>query len=214
MSEQSLATVWQSSMQTAQQGSTITAPLLTPKQAYDNLSAMDSNMVKNIAAALNNAGYKVPTSGKVTAKFFENYWKAYGDAMTFYGGTGQIQPGTGVNEAQFSQFLADAYNDRAAGGGSNSRVGIINPTAAKALINAVFSDQLGRTASNAEIKKYTAAIQKAERGNPVNYSGGVTSGGIDEQQFLIDQIADSDEATQNRALTAFDVLGKLLGSGA
>lgn len=213
MSENSLATVWQNSMKSSQQASTVTAPLLSPKQAYDNLSAMGADAIKSIAAALNSAGYKTPSTGKVTAKFFEQYWRAYGDAMQFYGGTQQIEAGNGINSSQFNQFLTDAANDRASGsGGSNTQVGIINTTTAKALINAVFRNELGRTASNDEVKKYTAMIRAAERSNPVTSSGGVTSGGLNEEQFLIDQISESDDATQNRALYAFDALAKMLGA--
>lgn len=200
------------SINARQKASTVStpSPALTPQMMFENLKKQDSNAIKNIQAALKNAGHQVAVNGKVTPKFFTTYWKVYNDARGYTLGTGQQWDDSG---AAFAAYLEQEKLDRMGSGSGGASTRISDPTSAKALINAVFEDQLGRTASNDEVKKYTAMIQKAQRNNPTYTSGGVTTGGINEQQFLIDQVTDSDEATQNRALSAFDTLAKLLGGG-
>lgn len=191
-----------------QPASTVSGSTMTPQQMFSELQKKDGNDIKAIQVALKNAGHKVAVNGKVTPGFFTTYWKTYNEAKGYYAGTGQQW-----NDAAFATYLVQSEVDRGGSGSGGAYTTIASPTAAKALINAVFEDQLGRTASKDEVKKYTAMVQKAQRANPTYSSGGVTSGGINEQQFLIDKIANSDDATQNRALTAFDALARLLGSG-
>jgi hypothetical protein len=107
------------------------------------------------------------------------------------------------------------------GGGPSVRkeTRISDTTTAKALIDAIFQDTLGRKASSKEMLKYTKNLQAAQKAAPTvtTYatSGGTTSatttGGINEQQYLIDQIAGTDEAKSNQVLgyykTFMDALG-------
>jgi hypothetical protein len=87
------------------------------------------------------------------------------------------------------------------------------------LIDAIFKDTLGRKASSKEILKYTKAIQTAQKASPTvtrySTSGGVTSatttGGINEQQYLIDQIAGTDEAKANQVLGYYQTFMNALG---
>lgn len=210
MADRSIADMWRDYQNTGTKNSIFTnTGILDSKAVWADLNKKDANTVKAIASALNNAGYRVPTSGKVTPAFFTQYMKAMSEAQAF---TVAVK-NENFSESAFATFLTEKAADNSGSGGGAS-VRIASATDAAALINAVFKDQLGRTASKDEVKKYTSMIQQAERRNPVMSNGGVTSGGINEQQFLIDQIAESDEATQNRALTAFDALAKMLGSGA
>jgi hypothetical protein len=52
----------------------------------------------------------------------------------------------------------------------------------------VFKDLLGREASDKELKALTVVLNDAQKKNPSKYVNGVTYGGLDKNQFLIDVI--------------------------
>jgi len=177
-----------------------------------NLSEPDR---KIIAQRLKNAGYKVAVSGKYSDKLLAAYSSASQKAALQSSLVGQ--PFT------VGQYLDQEAAARIAEGGSGpsvrKEVRISDQTTAKALIDAIFQDTLGRKASGKEILKYTKNLQAAQKAAPTvtTYatSGGTTSstttGGINEQQYLIDQIAGTDEAKTNQVLgyykTFMDALG-------
>jgi hypothetical protein len=178
-----------------------------------NLSEPDR---KIIAQRLKNAGYKVAVSGKYSDKLLAAYSSAAQKAALQSSLVGQ--PFT------VGQYLDQEAAARIAEGGSGGpsvrkEVRISDQTTAKALIDAIFQDTLGRKASGKEILKYTKNLQAAQKAAPTvtTYatSGGTTSatttGGINEQQYLIDQIAGTDEAKTNQVLgyykTFMDALG-------
>lgn len=177
-----------------------------------NLSEPDR---KIIAQRLKNAGYKVAVSGKYSDKLLAAYSSAAQKAALQSSLIGQ--PFT------VGQYLDQEAAAKIAEGGSGpsvrKEVRISDQTTAKALIDAIFQDTLGRKASGKEILKYTKNLQAAQKAAPTvtTYatSGGTTSstttGGINEQQYLIDQIAGTDEAKTNQVLgyykTFMDALG-------
>ena len=177
-----------------------------------NLSEPDR---KIIAQRLKNAGYKVAVSGKYSDKLLAAYSSAAQKAALQSSLIGQ--PFT------VAQYLDQEAAAKIAEGGSGPSVRketrISDQTTARALIDAIFQDTLGRKASGKEILKYTKNLQAAQKAAPTvtTYatSGGTTSstttGGINEQQYLIDQIAGTDEAKSNQVLgyykTFMDALG-------
>lgn len=72
--------------------------------------------------------------------------------------------------------------------GSPPQSYISSPTQAKSDINAVFKDLLGREATDKELKALTTVLNDAQKKNPSTYINGVTYGGLDKNQFLIDTI--------------------------
>lgn len=177
-----------------------------------NLSEPDR---KIIAQRLKNAGYKVAVSGKYSDKLLAAYSSAAQKAALQSSLIGQ--PFT------VAQYLDQEAAAKIAEGGSGPSVRketrISDQTTARALIDAIFQDTLGRKASGKEILKYTKNLQAAQKAAPTvttyTTSGGTTSstttGGINEQQYLIDQIAGTDEAKSNQVLgyykTFMDALG-------
>jgi hypothetical protein len=177
-----------------------------------NLSEPDR---KIIAQRLKNAGYKVAVTGKYSDRLLAAYSSASQKAALQSSLIGQ--PFT------VGQYLDQEAAAKIAEGGSGpsvrKEVRISDQTTAKALIDAIFQDTLGRKASGKEILKYTRNLQAAQKAAPTvtTYatSGGTTSstttGGINEQQYLIDQIAGTDEAKANQVLgyykTFMDALG-------
>ena len=177
-----------------------------------NLSEPDR---KILAQRLKNAGYKVAVSGKYSDKLLAAYSSASQKAA--------LQSSLIGKAFTVGQYLDQEAAAKIAEGGTGPKVRketrISDTTTAKALIDAIFQDTLGRKASGKEILKYTKNLQAAQKAAPTvtTYatSGGTTSstttGGINEQQYLIDQIAGTDEAKTNQVLgyykTFMDALG-------
>jgi hypothetical protein len=65
---------------------------------------------------------------------------------------------------------------------------ISSATQAKGDINKIFGDLLGRQASEKELKALTSILNDAQKKNPSKYVDGVTYGGLDKEQFLIDLV--------------------------
>ena len=65
---------------------------------------------------------------------------------------------------------------------------VSSPTQAKGDINKIFGDLLGRQASEKELKALTSILNDAQKKNPSKYVDGVTYGGLDKEQFLVDLI--------------------------
>ena len=179
-----------------------------------NLSEVDR---KIIAQKLKNAGYKVAVTGKYSDKLLSAYSTASMKAALQSQMVGQ--------RFTVGQYLDQEAAARLAEGGAGDgpsvrrETRISDQTTAKALIDAIFKDTLGRKASSKEILKYTKAIQTAQKASPTvttySTSGGVTSatttGGINEQQYLIDQIAGTDEAKANQVLGYYQTFMNALG---
>jgi len=88
--------------------------------------------------------------------------------------------------------IEDYFNTAAkAGAGNASSIPqsyVSSPTQAKADINSVFKDFLGREATDKELKALTVVLNDAQKKNPSKYVNGITYGGLDKNQFLIDVI--------------------------
>jgi hypothetical protein len=170
----------------------------------------------SLAQRLKNAGYNVPVTGKYSSKLLE----AYSNASMATALQNQNIPGKNFT---VSQYLDQEAAVRAAGGdgdfGVRKEVRIADELTAKTLINAVLKDALGRGATKEELKKYTSALQKAQKAAPTvtttAKSGDVTSysttGGLDETQFLIQQIAGTDEAKANKVFSYYDAFKNAIG---
>lgn len=170
---------------------------------------------KILAQRLKNAGYKVAVTGKFSDKLLAAYQTASMKAALQSQYIGQP-----FTVAQYLDQEAAARVAEGSGGPSvRKETRISDQTTARALIDAIFKDTLGRKASGKEILKYTKAIQAAQKASPTvttyTTSGGTTSatttGGINEQQYLIDQIAGTDEAKANQVLGYYQTFMNALG---
>ena len=108
------------------------------------------------------------------------------------------------------------------GGGTNGadanfqRKTISSPTDAASVINAVFKDLVERKATDAEIKKYTSLLQKAENVNPQVYTdtagaGYTQRGGVDPTQFITQKVEATAEAKTAQATDAYAIMMEELG---
>jgi hypothetical protein len=207
-------------------GATVSNTAVSGTAGYQGVTStanQDANILYNmpepdrkiLAQRLKNAGYKVAVTGKYSDKLLSAYSTASMKAALQSQMVGQA--------FTVGQYLDQEAAAKIAEGGSGPSVRketrISDTTTAKALIDAIFQDTLGRKASGKEILKYTKNLQAAQKAAPTvttyGTSGGVTSatttGGINEQQYLIDQIAGTDEAKSNQVLgyykTFMDALG-------
>ena len=211
-------------------GSTVSNTAVSGTAGYQGVTAtanQDASILYNmsepdrkiLAQRLKNAGYKVAVTGKYSDKLLSAYSTASMKAALQSQRVGQA--------FTVGQYLDQETAARIAAGGAGGGGGpsvrketrISDDLTAKALIDAIFQDTLGRKASGKEILKYTSAIQKAQKTSPTvtTYatSGGVTSAtttsGFNEQQYLIDQIAGTDEAKSNQVLGYYKAFMNALG---
>ena len=185
-----------------------------------------------LAQQLKDAGL---WTGKISSKFDIKYYGALVKLEEQY--QGQIaldklleRPATANRYDSLTSLLV---NKEAAGGPRVSKnVRLSDSTTAEALVTAVMQDQVGRGPSKAELKKYTQALQKAQAAAPTTtvttsragattspITGEVTSGattskttgGINEQQFLINEISGTDEARAQKVKSFYDVFKQAIG---
>lgn len=178
------------------------------------------------ANALKKAGYKVPTSGA----YSESLANAYVDALSKAEYQATLVGKTFEPQTDFSAYLdqraIEVADLKAAGGGDDIDVvrqrRNLRPETVEATIDEVYRDLLGRGATAAERKKYASKIQKAlskpenmATTRYVDVGGGVQeqviSEGFSPQNFLYEQIAQGDEAKQQRVIGFYDAFKKALG---
>jgi len=187
-------------------------------QALYNMSNAER---AEIAQALKNAGYRgFPTNGLYNQALANAYSSALMAAQT-----SAMQLGQPFDQNFFTGFLGQEIAARnVMGDGTGPKVteqmAVATDEQAKSIIDAVFRDQFGRSASQKEIKKYTTAIQKAQKKSPVVTTttrvGGKTmvstTGGINATQYLLDRVAGTDEAKANKVLGFYETFMNALGA--
>lgn len=187
-------------------------------QALYNMSNAER---AQIAQALKNAGYRgFPTNGLYNQALANAYSSALMAAQT-----SAMQLGQPFDQNFFTGFLGQEIAARnVMGDGTGPKVTeqmtVATDEQAKSIIDAVFRDQFGRSASQKEIKKYTTAIQKAQKKSPVVTTttrvGGKTmvstTGGINATQYLLDRVAGTDEAKANKVLGFYETFMNALGA--
>ena len=84
------------------------------------------------------------------------------------------------------------------GGAGSSTLTISNPTQSDAYVNAAFKSELGRDATAPELAKYRKVLNDAEKKNPSKTVKGVTTGGINRDQFLKTELGKLPEFTKKK----------------
>ena len=184
---------------------------------------MDKRSRQQIAIALKSAGYRVPTSGVFTDKLLGAYQTALQSAQLQ-----AAQLGQPFSSTYFTNYLANEAAGYAASGVSKDGTSIteqesvITKANAKNIINKVFEDQLGRSATDAEIAKYTATFKEKAAAQPtittttttgkknkISTKPGFTTGRA--EQYLVDKIAGTDEAKAGQVLDYYQSFMRKLG---
>ena len=140
----------------------------------------NSQKIKQLQQALFDTGeYKGPINGILNAD--------------------ELVPAAERAEIRLEQFtkLGTPFTDRfegykrlqptgGPGGGATSFATVSNPTQAKAYIDNAYQGLLGRDATEKEIISLTKKLNNAELKSKTKTVNGVTTGGINREQFLVD----------------------------
>jgi hypothetical protein len=170
--------------------------------------------LKELATGLNTAyGLSLPVDGRYSPDLKSAYLKALSDNLVRSLDFNRTIP--------FAEFLVTAGNEgtyrSGAGAGPTMTGSISDPTKAAGLINSAFKSQLQRDPTAAELAKYTKILNNAEKKNPFKTVKGITTGGLDKEQFLIGEIVKLPEFAQKKtdkvALTGQSILGTAKANG-
>jgi len=178
-----------------------------------SLVAKNPSLITGYSKLLKSAGYY---KGKITDKYTPALQKAFTKAEEDRLLISAARP---MTRDEFLQETIDVSGGADDGPNIRKDIRIFDDSTARTLINAVLEDAIGRGATKEELKKYTLALQKAQKEAPTvtTYStaGDVqtatTTTGIDEEQFLIQQIAGTDEAKANKVFNYYDAFKTALG---
>jgi len=155
--------------------------------------------------------------GKITDKYTPALIKAFNKAEEDRALVSLTSP---ISRDAFFQQISVMGSGTGTGGPSTvTSVTKYTTESAKELVNSIIQDTLGRKATSAEIKKYTQALKgiEAKASTVTQYSGTganqkqTVTPGINEKQYLVDQIAGTDEAKANKALGFYSVFMEALG---
>lgn len=205
-----------------QQGASTTPGTMTQKSTLNadkilqDFVKLPEGLRKFYAQALDNAGYSVgKVAGAPSPRLIQVYLQAQGDFDTYKRISGNAN-------LKFEDWLTLVDTGAGSGTGQPSvrrDVALSTPETAATLIEKVMNDLVGRGPTNEELKKYTANLVAAQKANPqvtqYSTSGGVTTAtttpGLDEQQFLIEQISGTDEAKASKVFSFYDVFKQAIG---
>jgi hypothetical protein len=179
-------------------------------EAQLNKELIDMTPAERIAYAnrLRNAGYSVGNITGAVTKDLRNAWlSAHSDLTT------EIQAG---QQLDLPTFLEINKGSGGKSGGVSVQTSQINDTAAASIINQVYRSVVGQDATPDEIARLTKEVRKAQMANPTKtvYSGSgssMTTGGLDTQQLLTQQIENTQPAIENRATDAYQIMFQELG---
>jgi hypothetical protein len=158
--------------------------------------------------------------GKITGKFDINLYNALVEASQGYKGANLFAEKFGTAKVTPLDYLQQIGMEGAETGGTGetrtiASTYVTSPSQTAKLLDTVAEDLLGRKLTKEEKNKYTKLINAQQKKQPsVTTSGkgfSTTRGGIDEQQFVAEQIGATAEAKTNRATDAYTVMMQELG---
>ena len=179
------------------------------------LSQSSPTIRAKIAQQLKDAGiYR----GKVSGEFNNRFYDALIEAEKR-----RAELATVIDVPDRYDFIAGlAVEGEGDGGGPSvtESLTLLTDDKAKALIDAVIQDQLGRKANAAEVARYTKLVRKSQKASPsvttAQKVGGrtkvTTTGGFDAGQYLLDQVSGTDEGKANKVLGFYETFMRALGA--
>jgi hypothetical protein len=169
-----------------------------------------------LAQQLKNAGLY---SGEVSEKLDTKYYTALTKLEAAYQQQAAIDKivGATVTPGRYDILASLMKEGDGAGGGTTTTTNtyVTSQSQTAKLLDTVAEDLLGRKLTDAEKSKYTKLINQQQKEQPSTTTAekgfSSTRGGIDEQQFITEQIAGTAEAKTNRATDAYAVMMEELG---
>jgi hypothetical protein len=177
------------------------------------LVAKSPALITGYSKVLKAAGYY---RGKVGNKYTPAFQKALVAAESDRASINLVSP---MSREQFFAQLEPVSTGGSSGPTTVTSVTKYKPEAAKQLVDSIIKDTLGRSATAAEIKKYSAMLKGIEgkAANVTTYGTGskqtqTTMAGLNEQQYLVDQISGTDEGKANKVLGFYETFMNALGA--
>lgn len=195
----------------AQPQTNVTNPPSTTSEYTTFLTSVAKNpsLIVGYSKLLKSAGYY---NGKITEVYTPALQKAFDKAEEARMSISTIRP-IGRDD-----FLKETISIGAGTGGNQPNIQTyqINDTAANALINKLFQDLTGYSASPKDIEKYKKDLRAAQKANPMRQtydSAGniLQSGGMDNEQYLTEKIQQTGAAQTSKATDAYALMMQELG---
>ena len=173
-------------------------------------------LITGYSKLLKSAGYY---KGKITDKYTPALQKAFTKAEEDRLSISTVRP---IGRDEFLQETIALGGTGAGTGGPTTVTNVTKykPEAAQQLVNSIIQDTLGRKATAAEIKKYSAMLKAVEgkAASTTTYGKGAnqtqtTMAGLNEQQYLVDKISGTDEGKANKVLGFYETFMNALGGG-
>lgn len=181
------------------------------------LSKAPEDLIVKISQQLKDAKlYK----GKITGKFDIKLYNALIEASQGYKGVNLFAEKFGTPRVSPIDYLEQIGMEGAETGATGEpkttvTTYVTSPSQTAKLLNTVAQDLLGRELTKAEKNKYTKLINEQQKKQPTVTTSGAgvssTRGGVDEQQFITEQIGATAEAKTNLATDAYAILMQELG---
>lgn len=171
-------------------------------------------LITGYSKLLKSAGYY---KGKITDKYTPALQKAFTKAEEDRLSISAVRP---IGRDEFLQETIDLGGVGGGTGGPTTVTSVtkFKPEAARQLVDSIIQDTLGRKATDAEVKKYSAMLKKIEgkAASTTTYGKGAnqtqtTVTGLDEKQYLVDQISGTDEGKANKVLGFYETFMNALG---
>ena len=181
------------------------------------LSKAPEDLIRKISQQLKDADlYK----GKITGKFDINLYNALIGASAGYKGANLFAEKFGQPKVTPTAFLEQIGMEGIGGEGAGAarttvQTYVTSASQTAKLLDTVAEDLLGRKLNKAEKKKYTELINQQQKKQPSVQTTGKgfvsTRGGVDEGQFIAEEIGATAEAKTNRATDAYTIMLEELG---
>ena len=181
------------------------------------LSKAPEDLIRKISQQLKDADlYK----GKITGKFDIKLYNALIGASAGYKGANLFAEKFGQPKVTPTAFLEqigmEGIGSEGAGAARTTvQTYVTSASQTAKLLDTVAEDLLGRKLNKAEKKKYTELINQQQKKQPSVQTTGKgfvsTRGGVDEGQFIAEEIGATAEAKTNRATDAYTIMLEELG---
>lgn len=188
-----------------------TTTALTEYTEFKKAIAANPALVSGYQKLLKAAGYY---TGKITGKYTPAFQKALDRAEEARLSIAAIRP---IGRDAFLQEQV-SLGDGSGSGAPKSTVQTyqINDTDAEALINKIYQQATGYKPSAEQLAAAKRDLIKQQKKNPVRQSydssGNLTqTGGFNEEQYLTEQVGQTQGAARSRATTANEILLSELG---
>lgn len=154
-------------------------------------------------------------TGKVSSKFNIKYYNALVKLESAYKQQIALDKLVGAEKPLDRYGVLQSLMGGEEGPKTTVQTYITSPTQTAKILDAVAEDLLERKLTKAEKAKYLKMINQEQRRQPSVQTVGEgfvsTRGGVDEQQFLEEQIAGTAEAKTTRATDAYTIMLQELG---